>query len=163
MAVNKVVYGTTVLVDLTEDTVTPAALLQGRTAHGKDGELITGTLDPGGEVFDPAPWKEIVVGTITPSAATSRFSADLSKGTPMGLIISLISTGNVSATSNALISCAWSNNKIEPSTYGKGTAYYSSATNRTTTGTYPVYSNGSWNLSKSLRAGWTYYYCIIYG
>ena len=67
------------------------------------------------------------------------------------------------AVSNALISAAWSNNKIEPSTYGKGTAYYSSATNRTTTGTYPTYSNGTWNLSKSLRAGWTYYYCIIYG
>lgn len=43
MAVNKVIYGTTVLVDLTEDTVTPSALAQGYTAHDKSGALITGT------------------------------------------------------------------------------------------------------------------------
>lgn len=47
MAVNKVVYGTTVLVDLTEDTVTPDKLLKGETAHNAAGEPITGTLEPG--------------------------------------------------------------------------------------------------------------------
>ena len=47
MAVNKVVYGTTVLVDLTEDTVTPDKLLKGETAHDAAGEPITGTLEPG--------------------------------------------------------------------------------------------------------------------
>lgn len=46
MAVNKVVYGTTVLVDLTSDTVAPETLLLGTVAHGADGEQITGTLDP---------------------------------------------------------------------------------------------------------------------
>lgn len=44
MAVNKVVYGTTVLVDLTADTVTAATLASGATAHGKDGNAITGTM-----------------------------------------------------------------------------------------------------------------------
>lgn len=43
MGVSKVVYGSTVLVDLTGDTVTAADLTLGRTAHGSDGELITGT------------------------------------------------------------------------------------------------------------------------
>ena len=47
MAVNKVVYGTTVLVDLTEDTVTPDKLLKGSTAHDASGEPITGTLEAG--------------------------------------------------------------------------------------------------------------------
>ena len=47
MAVNKVVYGTTVLVDLTKDTVTPDKLLNGATAHDASGEPITGTLEPG--------------------------------------------------------------------------------------------------------------------
>lgn len=47
MAVNKVVYGTTVLVDLTEDTVTPDKLLKGATAHDASGQPITGTLEPG--------------------------------------------------------------------------------------------------------------------
>lgn len=47
MAVNKVIYGTTVLVDLTEDTVTPSTLMQGYTAHDKSGALITGTATGG--------------------------------------------------------------------------------------------------------------------
>lgn len=42
MAVNKVVYGTTVLVDLTQDSVTPEALVEGYTAHGADGAEIEG-------------------------------------------------------------------------------------------------------------------------
>lgn len=47
MAVNKVVYGTTVLVDLTADTVTASTLMQGYTAHDKSGALITGTVTGG--------------------------------------------------------------------------------------------------------------------
>ena len=43
MAINKVVYGTNVLIDLTADTVTADALRQGYTAHSADGEEITGT------------------------------------------------------------------------------------------------------------------------
>ena len=41
---NKVVYGTTVLVDLTADTVTKDTLKKGTTAHDASGEPITGTL-----------------------------------------------------------------------------------------------------------------------
>ena len=44
MAVNKVVYGTTVLVDLTEDTVNASDLAKGIIAHGANGELVTGNL-----------------------------------------------------------------------------------------------------------------------
>ena len=44
MAVNKVVYGRTVLVDLTEDTVTPQTILLGNRAHGADGQVVNGTL-----------------------------------------------------------------------------------------------------------------------
>ncbi|MBR1439191.1 MAG: hypothetical protein IJ587_11720 [Synergistaceae bacterium] len=43
MAVSKVVYGSTPLIDLTGDTVTANALAYGITAHGADGEAITGT------------------------------------------------------------------------------------------------------------------------
>ena len=45
MAINKVVYDGDVLIDLTSDTVTAKALKKGYTAHGADGELITGTLE----------------------------------------------------------------------------------------------------------------------
>lgn len=42
---SKVVYGDKVLIDLTEDTVTPATLKSGVTAHDASGAKITGTLD----------------------------------------------------------------------------------------------------------------------
>ena len=45
MAVNKVVYGTETLIDLTSDTVTPDKLLNGITAHDQSGEPITGTCE----------------------------------------------------------------------------------------------------------------------
>ena len=42
MAINKVDYDGRVLMDLTEDTVTENNLLEGATAHGRDGEPIEG-------------------------------------------------------------------------------------------------------------------------
>lgn len=45
MAISKVVYGNNVLIDLTADTVLPEHLIKGYTAHGADGEPITGTND----------------------------------------------------------------------------------------------------------------------
>lgn len=44
MGRSKVVYGTETLIDLTEDSVTAAALLSGYTAHDKAGEAVTGAL-----------------------------------------------------------------------------------------------------------------------
>lgn len=52
MAVNKVVYGTTVLVDLTQDSVTPEALVEGYTAHGADGAEITGSFTLASEMSE---------------------------------------------------------------------------------------------------------------
>lgn len=42
MAVSKVIYGGTTLIDLTTDTVVANKVLTGYTAHGADGEPITG-------------------------------------------------------------------------------------------------------------------------
>ena len=44
MAVNKVVYGSRTLVDLTQDTVASDKLVRGYTAHDKAGNAITGAL-----------------------------------------------------------------------------------------------------------------------
>ena len=44
MAVNKVVFNGQVQIDLTNDTVTADKILSGYTAHGKDGNGITGNL-----------------------------------------------------------------------------------------------------------------------
>ena len=43
MAKNKIVYGSEVLIDLTADTVTADKLASGITAHGKNGDAVTGT------------------------------------------------------------------------------------------------------------------------
>lgn len=43
MAVNKVIYAGSTLIDLTADTITAADLAEGVTAHDKSGEIITGT------------------------------------------------------------------------------------------------------------------------
>lgn len=45
MAISKVVYGSETLIDLTADTVEPSKLLKGTTAHGADGEKVTGTCE----------------------------------------------------------------------------------------------------------------------
>ena len=43
MAVNKVIYGGNILIDLTTDTITADKLASGITAHDKSGAIITGT------------------------------------------------------------------------------------------------------------------------
>lgn len=45
MSVNKVIYGSTVLIDLTPDTVTADKILTGYTAHDASGASITGTCE----------------------------------------------------------------------------------------------------------------------
>lgn len=49
--VNKVVYGGNTLIDLTEDTVTPATLSRGVTAHNAAGQQIVGENNGGSERF----------------------------------------------------------------------------------------------------------------
>lgn len=44
MGNSKIVFNTRILIDLTADTVAAAKLLEGTTAHGKDGERVTGTI-----------------------------------------------------------------------------------------------------------------------
>lgn len=45
MAVSKVIYGGVTLIDLTADTIKKDKILKGYTAHGADGEPITGTCE----------------------------------------------------------------------------------------------------------------------
>lgn len=49
MTVNKVEYAGKVLLDLTEDTVTPDKLISGEIAHDKTGAKIVGTLEDVGD------------------------------------------------------------------------------------------------------------------
>ena len=122
---------------------------------------LVGTLNPEGGSFDPTPWADVEVGQITPSSAQSSFPVDTNKGTPLGLIISLANKNGVSQTTNCLINASWAASPAQ-SVYARSVCYATSYSTSQTT-SYPTYSNGSFNLYRSLRAGWTYNYCIIYG
>ena len=43
--INHVVYGTSTLIDLREDTVSPDRMYKGDTAHAANGSIITGTAE----------------------------------------------------------------------------------------------------------------------
>lgn len=58
MAASKVSYYGKVLIDLTQDTVTAEKLAKGVTAHGKDGAVITGTM----EIVKEGKWMKIPAG-----------------------------------------------------------------------------------------------------
>lgn len=61
--ISKVIFGGETLIDLTADTVTADKLLKNTTAHGKDGELITGTCEYDSDTSDAtASASEILTG-----------------------------------------------------------------------------------------------------
>lgn len=63
MAISKVVYGGNTLIDLTADTVKADKILKAYTAHGADGEKITGTCTYDADTQDAtATDSEILVG-----------------------------------------------------------------------------------------------------
>lgn len=43
--INKIIYGVSTLIDLTQDTVAPERMYKGITAHMADGSIITGTAE----------------------------------------------------------------------------------------------------------------------
>ena len=122
---------------------------------------LVGTLNPEGGSFDPTPWTDIEVGEITPSSAQSTFNVDTGRGTPLGLIISLANKNAVAQTTNCLINASWAASPAQD-VYARSVCYATTIGTSQTTN-YPAYSSGSFNLYRSLRAGWTYNYCIIYG
>lgn len=65
MAINKVIYGTSTLIDLTADTVAVDTLGKDTTAHDKSGTGIVGTLESGGTGGGSETWvlNDIVEGT----------------------------------------------------------------------------------------------------
>lgn len=60
MAYNKVTYNGSTLIDLSADTVTADKILSGATAHGADGESITGSMVNRGAVSGTIATKDAV-------------------------------------------------------------------------------------------------------
>ncbi len=61
MAVSKVVYGNTTLIDLTEDSVDSGSLLEGKTAHDAGGNAINGSIPENSTITSLISNKEDVV------------------------------------------------------------------------------------------------------
>ncbi len=88
MAVSKVVYGGNTLIDLTGDTVTASTLLKGSTAHGADGEIITGACDYDANTQDAtATAAEILVGKTAYNKANKLTWTMKNNGSVSGVII----------------------------------------------------------------------------
>lgn len=65
MAKNKIIYGGTVLIDLTQDTVTASDLAYGVTAHANTGEIITGTSTKDADTSDATALVSEILSTKT--------------------------------------------------------------------------------------------------
>lgn len=81
MAVNKVEYAGIVLLDLTSDTVSANKMLEGTTAHSKDGSVVTGTIPE-------QDWSGLVIDTYSGYARVTPgyYRADVSKAIPLSPI-----------------------------------------------------------------------------
>lgn len=122
---------------------------------------ITGTLDPSGGSFNPYPWKDIEVGTITPSSNTTTLYINESKGTPLALVISLADMNGISQSNNVIYNASFSTSNVKANP--AHIVVYQGALSVGTSTSYPTYSNGAFNLNKQLKAGWTYNYMVAYG
>lgn len=87
MAISKVVYGGNTLIDLTADTVTKDKILAGYTAHGADGELITGACDFDSNTQDAtAADSEILAGKTAYVKSTKKTGTMKNNGAVAGKI-----------------------------------------------------------------------------
>jgi hypothetical protein len=78
MGVSKVVYGSNTLIDLTGDTITAADLMQGKTAHGANGEPITGTYS-GGSNWELVASAEVELNVTSTSTQNSLATLNVGK------------------------------------------------------------------------------------
>ena len=87
MAISKVVYGGRTLMDITADTITEDKLKKGYTAHGANGELITGTCEHDANTQDAtAADSEILAGKTAYVKGTKKTGVMKNNGAVSGKI-----------------------------------------------------------------------------
>lgn len=87
MAISKVVYGGNTLIDLTADTISADVLKKGFTAHGADGEAITGTCEHDSNTQDDtAAVSEILTGKTAYARGTKLTGTMKNNGAVSGTI-----------------------------------------------------------------------------
>ena len=77
MAISKVIYGNNTLIDLTTDTVEASKLLSGYTAHGRDGEAITGTCTFDADTSDADATASTILNTKTAYVNGVKVTGDM--------------------------------------------------------------------------------------
>lgn len=89
MEINKIIYGSRVLIDLTGDTVTEDTLAEGITAHDKTGNIITGTSTKDSDTSDAtAAVAEILAGKTAYARGTKITGTMVNNGGVNGEIVS---------------------------------------------------------------------------
>lgn len=84
---NKIIYGGTVLIDLTGDTVDASHLLSGYTAHDKSGAPITGTCDFDADTSDATAKAAEILATKTAYVSGSKVTGSMpNRGAVTGTI-----------------------------------------------------------------------------
>lgn len=133
MAVNRVDYGGNTLIDLSADTVTADALLSGFTAHGADGELITGTADG------------VHVASTTKAPSSNATSIAFTGLAAQPKAFMLIATTQISLSSTYYVTAVTSNGTNNYGTYvRKGSGGGSSAYNYVSSSYFSwTYENGT--------------------
>lgn len=84
---NKIIYGGTVLIDLTADTVDPSHLLSGITAHDASGEIITGSCTYDADTKDATATAAEILATKTAYKNGSKITGTMpNRGAQTGTI-----------------------------------------------------------------------------
>lgn len=87
MAVSKIIYDGRTLIDLTQDTVEASKLLKGYTAHGADGEVVTGSCTFDSDTMDAtATDSEILEGKSAYVKGTKKTGTMKNNGAVAGFI-----------------------------------------------------------------------------
>lgn len=87
MAISKVVYGNATLIDLTADTVTANDLASGVTAHGSNGEQITGTSTKDSDTTDATATAAEILSSKTAYVNTNKLTGTMpNRGAVAGTI-----------------------------------------------------------------------------
>lgn len=93
--INKVVYGNTVLVDMTDATLASTdgdQILNGQTAYGKDGNKITGTCTYNADTTDATAGASDILNGVTAYGASGKLTGTMTNNGAVSGVVSNVNT-----------------------------------------------------------------------